>query len=89
MKAGPVSFHIAAGGETLIAVLRGARTKLGTSGFEEGVCLRLPIIIQLFLRETVCQIEKLVQDKNRKLTSPVFLESSPHFSNRFQVCDCI
>lgn len=37
MKAGPVSFHIAAGGETLTADLRGARTKLGTtSGFGEG-----------------------------------------------------
>lgn len=37
MKAEPVSFHIASGGETLTADLRGAGTKLGTiSGFEEG-----------------------------------------------------
>lgn len=39
----------------------------------------LPVIIQLFLHETVCQIENLMKDKNRKLTSPVFLESSHIF----------
>lgn len=43
----------------------------------------LPVFIQLFLHEAVCQIEKLVCDKNRNLMSPVFLESSPHFQTAF------
>lgn len=43
----------------------------------------LLVVIQHFLHEAVCQIEKLVRDKNRNLMSPVFLESSPHFQTTF------